>query len=259
MQSLNKKRKSPHAWILYGVIIGCIVILSIGVHFVRPLFIKLSRPLVLSADVVTTHVGMLDVWSLSKSELITEINTLKQENERLVLYTTDLEKQKNESIVWNTLFSGQYSLENLIRAPIISKPNQSPYDTFILDAGSRSGITAGSFMIVDSQAVLGKIDSVSETSSIGILFSSPKVTTVARLERSNYDVTLVGTGGGNMVVEVPKEIETALGDRVVYPLFHNRVIGIIRDITLDDRDANKKLYITLPTNILTLDHVYVEK
>jgi cell shape-determining protein MreC len=168
-------------------------------------------------------------------------------------------KMKNGGGGWSTLFADQYAVGNLIRIPIISKPNQSPYDTFVLDIGDHADVKTGSFMITDSQAVLGTIDSLSGTTAIGMLFSSPKVQTVARLERSNYDVTVVGVGGGNMVVEVPKEIETALGDKVLYPSFHNRVIGIIRDITLDDRDANKKLYITLPTNMLTLDHIYVEK
>ncbi len=88
--------------------------------------------------------------------------------------------------------------------------------------------------------------------------------------RMEYNLTFVNStnysqvyrilrGGGNMIVEVPKEIETALGDKIVFPENSNKVIGVIRDIISDDRDADKKLYITLPTNVLTLDHVFIQQ
>lgn len=259
MQSLSRRKKSKKHWVVYTIILCVLLLLTIGTGFIRPIVIGMSRPLVKTANNARDTARMADVWSLSKGELVAQIDALKAENEQLVLTKTNLEKEKSESLVWSTLFAETYTVDSLIRTLIISKPNQSPYDTFILDAGSVDGVREGAIVTIDTTAILGHIDSVQEYTSTAVLFSSPRVETVARLERSNSDVTLVGTGGGNMVVEIPKEIETALGDRVLLPAFHNKVIGIIRDITLDDRDANKKLYITLPTNILTLDHVFVEK
>jgi hypothetical protein len=64
--------------------------------------------------------------------------------------------------------------------------------------------------------------------------------------------------GGNMIAEVPKDTETTLGDKILLPSYSNKIIGIIKDISIDDRSVYKKLYITLPVNIFNLDYVYIK-
>lgn len=258
MQFLNKRKKTHTKWIVFLVLFLCIVFLGFFIKPLRAFFIQLTRPIIKSTTLVSDTTTVVQTLPLSKGALLKEVDTLKQENERLVELLVNLQKEKSETVLWNNLFPTK-PVTDFIRASIISKPNQSPYDTFLLDVGQENGVLPGSYIAVNESSVLGTIDTVDTYTSTGILFSSPNVKTNARLERSNYDVVLTGRGGGNMIVEVPREIDTALGDRVLYPAHHNTVIGVIRDITFDERNANKKLFITLPTNILTLDHVYIER
>ncbi len=258
MQFLNKKKKSHTKWIVFLVLLICIILVGFFSQGVRSFFVRITHPVVQTATVASEVAASAKTLPLSKNKLMQEVGVLKQENERLAGLLVDLQKEKSETVMWSTLFPAK-SVVDFVRASIISKPNQSPYDTFLLDAGQTNGVLAGAYIAVNEISLLGTIDTAEANTSTGILFSSPNTKTNARLERSNYDVLLVGRGGGNMIVEVPKEIDTALGDRVLYPAHQNAIIGVIRDITFDDRNANKKLFITLPTNILTLDHVYIER
>lgn len=259
MQFLNKKKKSHTKWIVFTVLFVVIIFFGFFVRPLRTLFVGLTHPVVQTATSLNSVVEKTKTLPLSKYGLTQEIEKVKKENERLVGLLVDLQKEKTETGLWASLFPS-HTPADFIRAPIISKPNQSPYDTFLLGVGEADGVTAGAYISINEISLLGTIDTIHGAHrSTGILFSSPNVETHARLERSNYDVILTGRGGGNMIVEVPREIETALGDRVLYPTHYNAVIGVIRDITFDDRNATKKLFITLPTNILTLDHVYIKK
>jgi cell shape-determining protein MreC len=258
MQFLNKRKKTHTKWIVFLVLFVCIILLGFFSKPLHSFFVRVTHPVVQTATVMNDVTTSVKTLPLSKNKLTQEVAILKQENERLTGLLVDLQKEKSETTMWNSLFPAK-PVVDFVRASIVSKPNQSPYDTFLLDAGQTNGVLAGAYIAVNEISLLGTIDTVSAHSSTGILFSSPNVQTHARLERSNYDVVLTGRGGGNMIVEVPREIDTALGDRVLYPTHHNAIIGVIRDITFDERNANKKLFITLPTNILTLDHVYVER
>lgn len=261
MSYLNSsKRKSIYSVKKWVLVFCILLILFLLRSFLQPLFLFISKPFIHTGQTIDTKVDtVLQTATLSKAQLLDQITLLKKQNEELVLRIGFLENQQVKFSDIEKNF-GLTSADNaFLLAPIISKPNQSAYDTLILAKGSTDGITVGQYVYMDTYAVLGVIDSVTETTSVVKLFSSPATNTQARLERTGYDITLIGRGGGNMIVEIPKEIETALGDRISYPLIPNTVVGVIRDITLDDRSVYKKLYVTLPVNILTLDFVYIQK
>jgi cell shape-determining protein MreC len=259
MQFSNKRKKKSPSLFVYGVIIFIIALFIILRAFFHPLFVLVSKPFVMFGAYIHKQAPRATSVGLSKQDLLSEINKLKSENELLVLTNNELLSQQALLSEFESSFGENREALNLQFAHVVSKPNQSVYDTILLSSGSDDGLAVGQSVFVNEFSLIGIIDHVEKNTAVALLFSSPGHKTFARLERTGYDVTVVGRGGGNMIVEVPKEVETALGDRLVYPALDNKVIGIIRDITLDDRDANKKLYITLPTNILTLDHIYIQK
>ncbi len=259
MQFSNKRKKKSPSLIVYGVIVFVVAFFIILRAFFHPLFVLVSKPFVSLGSYIHKQTPRATSIGLSKQDLITEINKLKSENELLVLTNNELLSKEALLSEFESSFGENRELLNLQLVHVVSKPNQSVYDTILVSSGTDDGLVVGQSVFVNEFSLIGVIDHVEKNTAVALLFSSPGYKTFARLERTGYDVTVVGRGGGNMIVEVPKEVETALGDRLLYPALDNKVIGIIRDITLDDRDANKKLYITLPTNILTLDHMYIQK
>lgn len=261
MSYLNStKRKSGYSVRKWIVIFLILFVLFLVRSYLYTFFLFISKPFIHTSSVLdTTTTTLSETTQLSKKALVEEINVLKKQNEELVLRLGFLENQQVKFLDIEKNFGLTLKQNDFILAPIISKPNQSAYDTLILAKGSDDGMRVGKYVYMDTYGVLGVVDSVTESTSVVKLFSSPGVQTSSRLERTGYDVVLIGRGGGNMIVEIPKEIETALGDRITFPVLPNTVIGIIRDITLDDRSVYKKLYITLPVNILTRDFVYVQK
>lgn len=261
MSYLNSsKRKSLYSFKKWVIIFFVILIVFLLRSFLQPLFLFISKPFIHTGQTIEANVDTaLQTATLSKAQLLDQITLLKKQNEELVLRIGFLENQQTKFTDIEKNFGLVPKENSFLLTPIISKPNQSAYDTLILAKGTNDGISVGQYVYMDTYAVLGVIDSVTNTASVVKLFSSPATNTQARLERTGYDITLIGRGGGNMIVEIPKEIETALGDRISFPPIPNTVVGVIRDITLDDRSVYKKLYVTLPVNILTLDFVYVVK
>ncbi len=254
----NRKKKYSRVWIVLSVFVLIMVLRFIQTPL-RSVFVFVTHPFISLGTGIQNKTTVFSSTSKSKQELLTEIDSLKKENEALVLENNSLMQGKALVEEFKNSFGLFPSELQLQYAHVFSKPNQSVYDTLLVSEGSNEGIAVGQSVFINNYALIGLVDSVTKDNARIVLFSSPGQKTNGRLERSGYDITLVGRGGGNMVVELPKEIETALGDKITYPLENNHVIGIIRDITVDDRDANKKIYITLPTNILTLDHVYIKK
>jgi cell shape-determining protein MreC len=258
LYSTNKKNKSVYFWVI--VCIVCLLIFfRITKNSTKPFFLFISKPFISVGVYIRDALSGISSTGVSREDLLHEIQSLKSENELLSLENSTLMQDRALVEEFKNSFGLFPEVLNLMHAHVISKPNQSLYDTILIAKGEADGVAVNQGVFVNKFMLIGLIDSVTQKTATVVLFSNPGRRTSARLERTGYDVTLIGRGGGNMIVEVPKEIETALGDKIVFPEYSNKVIGVIRDIISDDRDADKKLYITLPTNVLTLDHVFIQQ
>ena len=71
-------------------------------------------------------------------------------------------------------------------------------------------------------------------------------------------MTLVGRGGGNFEMVIPKDFVLNKGDEVTLAGIIPRVVGIVQMTISDPRDLFTKALLTTPANILELKFVEVE-
>lgn len=168
-------------------------------------------------------------------------NALLQENESL----KETLGRKNEGV-------------SMVLGAILSKPNQSPYDILLIDVGVNKGIKKGNVVFADGNLPIGRVETVYDNSSKVILFSSPRERTQV-IVGSNVFMELVGRGGGNFEMILPRDFMLKEGDQVILPGIRPYVVGTVEKIISDPRDAYLKALFLSPVNIQELKFVEVEQ
>ena len=169
-------------------------------------------------------------------------NTLLDENNKL----KEILSRKNEKI-------------NLILAAILAKPNRSPYDTFIIDAGKDQNITVGDLVFALGNIPIGRVSEVDANSSKVVLFSTAGEKTEVIITGRDVFTAITGRGGGNFEMIMPREFTLEKGTTVTLPGLTPYVVGIVETIISDPRDASTIALLTSPVNIFEIKFVEVEK
>ena len=154
---------------------------------------------------------------------------------------------------------GRASSTNFILATVISKPPTSPYDTLIIDGGTKAGMEVGQAVNVNGDVPIGTISEVFLDSALVDLYSSPGDKMDARLDPAQIDVTLFGHGGGDYLVSVPHDLTVATSSVVVSKEINPHVLGKLQKTISDPRDSSQTLIFSSPININQLSFVEVEK
>ena len=193
-------------------------------------------------------------------------NSLTKENEDLKLKLSDKDAQMAN---YNVLLDENNKLKNVLErkntkvnfilSAILAKPNQSPYDTLIIDAGNNQGASAGDLVFALGNIPIGRVSEVGPNSSKVILFSSPGEKTEVVIEGRDVFTTITGRGGGNFEMIVPRDFTLEKGTTVVLPGITPYVVGIVQTIVSDPRDAFTKALLVSPVNIFELKFVEVQK
>ena len=155
----------------------------------------------------------------------------------------------------------------MILAAILSKPNQSLYDTLVIDAGINKDIKVGNIVFALGNVPIGRIAETYLNSSKVVLFSNAGEKTQAIISlgppsggasplagRAGKDVFLevTGRGGGNFEMIMPQDFTLAKGDQVVLPGIIPYVLGIVETVISDSRDPFVKALLVSPVNIQEL-------
>ena len=146
----------------------------------------------------------------------------------------------------------------VILAAILSKPNQSLYDTLIIDAGVKQGLQTGDLVFAEGNAPIGRVAEIYQNSSKVILFSNAGEKTQAIVAGRDVFMEIVGRGGGNFEMILPRDFTLSKGDEVVSTGIMPYILGVVETIISDPRDSFVKALLTSPVNIQELKFVQVE-
>jgi cell shape-determining protein MreC len=155
----------------------------------------------------------------------------------------------------------------MVLATILSKPNQSPYDTMLVDAGIAQGVKMGQTVLALGDVPIGRISDVYQSSSKVILYSNAGETTQAVISspstippsNGNVFVDLIGRGGGNFEMVMPKDFALQQEAEVTLPGINSYVLAIVQKTISDPRNPFTKVLLTSPVNIQSLKFVEVEQ
>ena len=224
----------------------------------RTISYDISKPIWFLSDVTTNSFTKIRDFFILKNDLIKENLSLKDQVVELQLKTIDYDTVVKENQGLKNQY-GRVESSSRILSGVLSKPPLSPYDTLIIDVGASQGVTLGNKVYLSGNIIIGLITSVTSRASLVRLFSSGGEKQEAILSRTGASFELVGRGGENLQIEVPKDTDILWGDSFVYPGLSSSIIGNVYYIDTNSQSSFKTIYLRIPGNVFSSKYVFVEK
>lgn len=223
----------------------------------RSLSFFISRPVWAVSDTVVNSFSNLTQYFVFKSNLISENQALRDENETLKLKQVDYGILSTENDDLKSQL-GRTNNKTRFISRVLSKPPRSPYDTLVIDAGTAEGVVMDDAVYLSGNVIVGTISSVTTHTSVVQLFSTANNKQEVVLERTGASFEIIGQGGANFKLEVPKETDIIWGDVFTYPGISSAVVGSVYYIAVNPQSSFKTIYIRIPGNIFQSKYVFVE-
>lgn len=257
LKSKPDRSFSKKIYTAIGVFLFFVFIQYFLSFYLRNFFHTISRPVWGTTKIITKPFGFIGNFFVTKNSLIEENKNLRDELTKLQLkeYDYDVLLKENDYLK-NSL--GRESNDKKITVSVISKPPQSPYDTYIVDAGLQEGIVAGSKVYLSDKIIVGEVKEVGFKTSVVELFSTQSKNTTVILERTGNSFVVFGQGGGNYKLDVPKDTDVLWGDIFTYP-GTDSVLGSAYFIDTNSQSAFKTVYIRSPINIFTYKNFFIQE
>lgn len=210
-----------------------LVALLLVVRLAMPnVFWQITSPLFRAANAVAgvNHAFLSSFTNAATVSL--ENDELRKQNESLVVLNATL-MQKLGASEGASAGAASPKGEEGIRAEVVARPPESPYDVIVLAQGTRAGVSLGMEAFGPSGAPLGVVAAVSQDFSHVLLFSSPDVRTAGWVGSESVPVTIVGAGGGALQVSLARSANVSVGDTLYVPGPGMLPLGIVARVDDD--------------------------
>lgn len=263
MHQFRDKKEIKRKKRLTRVIIILVLFLVLSFSGILGVFSKffnyVGRPIWESKKVAVSEVNDIVYLFKNKKNLLLENEKIKEENSNLKIRMIDYQILKDENNKLKELLGRIPSKHNFILGSILSKPNNSPYDTLVIDIGENDDIQEGLMVYINGNVPIGIIDKVYPKTALVLLYSNPGKVTDGVIEGSNINVSLTGRGGGNFEMSIPFEIVVSNGTMITLPDIESEVLAIVEEDISNPTDPIKKIILRSPVNIQNEKWVEVKK
>ncbi|MCW9054805.1 MAG: hypothetical protein OQJ98_02380 [Candidatus Pacebacteria bacterium] len=255
----GKGRRVPRSLVV--VIIS--VLMLIGIDQVT--LGALSRTLhTVGVPLWRTQAGILSVFGdlgsafHDKRVLAEENDRLREEIDRLKLTSlaSEVVRLENEDLR-EVLGRGEYA--ERIAAGVLARPNRTQYDTFIIDIGSRHGVTRDARVFAMGGIGIGTISEVYANTALVSLYSTPgRITDVLIGVDDPVATVATGRGGGDFEMHIPRGVAVSESEAVFFPGLDGGVVGMVGDVGALPTDSFQTVLVRSPINIHSIRVVTIE-
>jgi len=213
----------------------------------------IGKPVLKSALTVVRSTSFTSSLFGSKADLVRERDELKERNR--ILESEKEERTLSDSYSEDIKKVLEGAKDERIIASVLSRPNFTPYDSLLLDKGSREGVRNSALLYGTGNRVIGYIAHAYETLSHAVLFSTAGIESVVYIPSTHALVRAVGAGGGVMRLTIPQSIDVQEGSLVSYPTLSPSPIGVISRIVKTETNPDIFAYVTLadsPFNVFVV-------
>lgn len=256
---LHAKKRNRHPFRKFFVALVCCLILGFFARgFIAKTVLAMGSWFKSVFDVVVPSSFRTD------AELLSENTNLQAELLKLTALNADREVLYNENqslkfeLGRKDNASTTKSSNKGILAIVKSKPGETPFDTFILDAGLDQGVIVED-RVYYGNLVIGKIVETGSDFSKAELFSSPGNEFGGTLSGAKIKIDTKGLGGGFFESLVPQGVEVKVGDALILPSIKSKVFGVVSVIEDKQAEGFKRLLFTLPVNPNQITEVTISK
>jgi cell shape-determining protein MreC len=259
---LDKKAKEKK---FFKIAVG-IVLFFILIYFRVSIFNGFSyvshgifRPIFILGNSLGEKLGNLGAYFLSKKSLLKENENLQSQILESQADRANYSSILAENLELKEILGRQSEKTATILAAILAKPNQNPYDTLLIDVGAVQAIEKGKLVLAFGSVPIGRVAEVYGNSSKIILFSSAGEKNQTIISGRDIFMELVGRGGGNFEIILPRDLTLQKGDQVILPGLNPSTVAVVETIISDPRNSFTKVLLSSPVNIQELKFVEVEK
>src|SRR3989344_928730 len=139
--------------------------------------------------------------------------------------------------------------ENFLLSAVLSKPNQNPYDTLIVDVGETDGVETGNMVFALGNVPVGRVAAVYSKTSKVVLFSSSGEKMRVAVNGGGVVMEVAGRGGGNFEMILPRDFVLPEESVAILPGIFPYVVAIVKTIISDPRDSFQKALLVSPANM----------
>lgn len=259
-KSRNKSR-FPKSFLIIGIFISLVILFN-NVTFggISRILYSAGEPVWKSQAGVINIFGNIFVGLKDKQDLLYKNKRLLEEINRLKLASIETEVLRQENKDFRRLLNRDTKRE-LIVAAILTRPNRTLYDTFIVDVGRRDGVIKGERVFGVGNVAIGSVESVYARTSLISLYSTPGRSTKVLLGSVGNELVsakAVGRGGGDFEIRIPRGIKILKGDAIFSPELDSGIFGTIGEITALPTDSFQTILFSSPINIQSIRMVTIE-
>ena len=236
-----------HPWLKVGISVVGILVLILLAGIVSKKLIKHVPPV---------YGGTVGDLLLSKRALISKNNALQDRINGYDAELTTVQQLQSEN---NALKAelGRTPAPIGIVANVLTLPNRSFYDTFIIDAGSAEGIKQNMVVYAFGSVALGTVTSITAHTATVQLYSAPGRQMTGTAVGNDVAVTLIGRGGGEYEAHLPRGVPFDVGSMVALQSNSVETLAKIEKVITDPRDPFQRLLAKAPVNLQALKWVIV--
>lgn len=243
--------------------VGAAIVVALLIAVVQPrwldvVFLEASGGMFPANAALTESADDLRTRFLSKHELEAENRALREENARLAIRAALYNELAAERDRLFERFGREPSASGVL-ARVIAAPSRSPYDVFLVDAGSADGVAEGDEAWFDTTLMLGTVESMSPHAARVRLFSSPGVESAVSVGTSTALFVATGLGGGVFELRIPKDISIEVGDALLLPGEGHGALGFVREVVAHDADSFQTVRAALSVNLFETREVVIRK
>lgn len=258
--SVKRRSKNFNLSLLIGCsIIGIFLLGYFGIpKFISSATATVARPVWSLGSAIGLRFEELSLHFQSKQALVKENETLRATIATLTFNGLENEILKYEIKNIKGLIDSQTLLTNFKVVRVLAHPPTSLHGTLLIGYGEKDGAHKGARIFSNNNALLGEIVEIYSGTSKVMLYSAPGVTHSGQLLDPAIEVSLTGRGGGNFLMELPRDTFVKEGSPIIVPGAPSAIIGIVGKIISDPRDPLEEVLVTTPVNIFELSWILVE-
>ena len=252
----HKKKSFPYKTIILVIVVAGLLVWNPGIpEPVRKTVYDVGEPLWGVGTWFENQMAFLGATLKTKKELRKERDDLKKELNRIrhLSLTTEVLRAENASL---RELLGRSATTTSMVAAVLSRPNKTPYDTFIIDVGKSDNIARGNIVTVDGAAI-GVVSDVYAKTALVTLLSAPGIETDVLVGPKEVGAIAIGRGNNNFHIELPRGVEVKEGDVIVTPNLTPQLIATVEHIESDPADPFKTVFFKAPITLSEVRFVLV--
>ena len=255
----NNKKRKVITTITVLVLLGAVYIFGNGISrtmsgFTHGMFASVLK----TGETTKNTMSLVPSFFSSRILLENENKILKEKVQELEIKSLVSEYIRNENDELRGILN-RLDERDVTLATIISRPNQSLYDTLIIDVGNNKLINEGDTIVANGNIIIGRIAEVYEKSSKVVLFSSFGEEMTALIGKHNISATAIGRNSGNFEIQFPRDTDITVGDMVSAPSMNIEILGTVSHIQKEANDPFQVVLIKSPINMYEIKFVEVIK